>query len=125
MRLTLASLALICVSLVSTALADDAARAKFAKFAAQNNGIVKLNSQLHDEILAPGRDWSVIIQYTAMAKEMNCAPCAFVYRFSGAGMCGLELRRLFQDVRSKLQGSCKIVDRRRYQGPKQAFFCHA
>lgn len=57
------------------AAADDAARAKFVKLAQANHGVVRLDSKLHEEIIASGRDWSVVIEYTALGKEYGCAPC--------------------------------------------------
>lgn len=66
------------LSFAHSVLADDDARAKFAKLAQSNGGVVKLDSKLHDEIVKPGRDWSVVIEYTAMGKEFNCVPCAYV-----------------------------------------------
>jgi len=63
------------LSLIHLVAADDPARAKFAKLAQANNGIVKLDNQLHNEIIEAGRDWSVIIEYTALGKEFACVPC--------------------------------------------------
>lgn len=69
---------LFSLSLVHSVAADDATRAKFVKLGQANNGIVKLDSKLHDEIIAPGRDWSVVIEYTALGKEFACVPCGYV-----------------------------------------------
>jgi dolichyl-diphosphooligosaccharide---protein glycosyltransferase subunit 3/6 len=65
-------------SLVHLAAANDATRAKFAKLAQANHGIVRLDSNLYEEIVAPGRDWSVVIEYTALGKEFGCSPCQYV-----------------------------------------------
>lgn len=76
---SLISLALsFSLSLVPFVTAADDARAKFVKLAQANNGVVKLDTKLHDEIVASGRDWSVIIEYTALGKDFNCAPCQYV-----------------------------------------------
>jgi len=66
------------LSLIHLVAADDPARVKFAKLAQANNGIVKLDNQLHNEIIEAGRDWSVVIEYTAMGKEFACVPCKYV-----------------------------------------------
>ncbi|KAF8312025.1 hypothetical protein DL93DRAFT_1359791 [Clavulina sp. PMI_390] len=77
---TLLSLALsFSLSLLQPVVADDAARAKFAKLAQSNGGVVKLDSGLYDEITKLGRDWSVVIEFTAMGKEYGCAPCHAFY----------------------------------------------
>lgn len=51
------SLALATLSLlIPLVAADDATRTRFVKLAQANNGVVKLDSKLHGEIIAPGRE---------------------------------------------------------------------
>jgi hypothetical protein len=79
MRYSLLSAALpFFLSLIHLATADDTTRVKFAKLAQANNGVVKLDSKLHEEIIVTGRDWSVVVEYTALGKEYGCAPCGYV-----------------------------------------------
>lgn len=48
---------------------------KFTKLAHRHGGLVKLNSQLYDEIVANPRPYSVSVVYQALAGKYNCAPC--------------------------------------------------
>ncbi|KAI5122956.1 hypothetical protein M0805_006835 [Coniferiporia weirii] len=43
--------------------------------AASNDGVIKLDEQLFDLLTSPKRDWSVVVQLTALNKNMKCAPC--------------------------------------------------
>lgn len=65
-------------SLLPAAFGADARRAKFAKLAEAGNGVVKLTSTGFEEITAYDRDWSVVIQLTALGSEFKCAPCQCV-----------------------------------------------
>jgi len=50
-------------------------RARFTKIAEANNGVIKLNSAEFEAITAADRDWSVVVQLTALGNEFKCAPC--------------------------------------------------
>jgi hypothetical protein len=54
--------------------------------AAKNHGVITLDSSTYEKITSKDRDWSVTLQFTAMAPNMKCAPCRFVsQRVSLAG----------------------------------------
>lgn len=50
-------------------------QAKLASLAAKNNGVVKLDAALYDAITASDREWSAVVQLTAMGEQFKCAPC--------------------------------------------------
>jgi len=50
-------------------------RDKFAALAAQNGGVVNLDSKLYRELTARDRDWSATIQLTALGASFKCGPC--------------------------------------------------
>lgn len=66
--LAVLSLGLLSVSAQSTA--ED-----FATLAASHGGVIKLNSKTYDAITAPERDWSVVIELTALGTQVSCPPC--------------------------------------------------
>lgn len=49
--------------------------------AESNHGIIKLNSQTWDLLTAPKRDWSAVVQLTALNQNMKCAPCRYFIPF--------------------------------------------
>lgn len=67
----LSSLAL----LAGVALAQDAAH--WAGLAAKSkNGVIKLDSEAYEAILAgPDREYSVVVELTAMGSQFKCQPC--------------------------------------------------
>ena len=42
------------------------------------DGVIRLNEQLFDLLSAPKRNWSAVIQFTALGKNMRCTPCKYV-----------------------------------------------
>ncbi|KAF8682273.1 Acid phosphatase-like protein [Rhizoctonia solani] len=48
---------------------------KLASLAAKNGGVIKLDSELYDVITAKDREWSVVVQLTAMGDQFKCEPC--------------------------------------------------
>lgn len=74
-------LAVLCLSLVSA----ESGREKFNVLAKKSpNGIIPLDSKLYEEITAGDRDWAVIVQLTAMGKEIKCQPCQCVFSLPAA-----------------------------------------
>lgn len=75
------ALALCTLSLLSALTkradaADSSPGLETLKLAAStNNGLVKLDPELFDLMTSPSRKWSATIQFTAMSKNMKCAPC--------------------------------------------------
>jgi len=69
----------VLLSLVPHVLADPKPSADALKFSAlaasSPGGVIKLDSQSFDAITAAHRDWSVVVQLTAMGTEFKCAPC--------------------------------------------------
>ena len=55
--------------------AKDNARQQLVKLAAENNGVVKLDTKTFDLITTSQRDWSASILFTALDKRRKCAPC--------------------------------------------------
>lgn len=58
--------------------AKDGARQQFVKLAAENDGVVKLDTKTFDLITSPQRDWSASILFTALDKRRKCTPCRWV-----------------------------------------------
>jgi len=50
-------------------------REEFAAAAAKNGGIVKLNTKSFDALIGANREWSSVVQLTAMGSKFNCKPC--------------------------------------------------
>ncbi|KAJ1310297.1 hypothetical protein OPQ81_007037 [Rhizoctonia solani] len=50
-------------------------QAKLASLAAKNGGVIKLDSELYDVITSKDREWSAVVQLTAMGDQFKCAPC--------------------------------------------------
>ncbi|KLO10678.1 dolichyl-diphosphooligosaccharide-protein glycotransferase [Schizopora paradoxa] len=42
---------------------------------ASSDGIIQLNDETFDLVTSSKRDWSVVLQLTAMDKKMRCSPC--------------------------------------------------
>ncbi|KAH8117566.1 dolichyl-diphosphooligosaccharide-protein glycotransferase [Phellopilus nigrolimitatus] len=42
---------------------------------ASTDGVIKLDESLFDLITSPKREWSVVVQLTALNKNMKCTPC--------------------------------------------------
>jgi oligosaccharyltransferase complex subunit gamma len=55
--------------------AKDGARQQLVKLAAENNGVVKLDTKTFDLITSSQRDWSASILFTALDKRRKCTPC--------------------------------------------------
>lgn len=51
-------------------------RTKWAQLASKSkNGIIKLDSEMYDELLAADRDYSALVLLTALAPQFKCQPC--------------------------------------------------
>jgi len=75
---SLVGLVFLSYSLVFSVSANkvDETRAKFLQRAAGSpSGVIKLNSVDFDAITSPNRDWSVVIQLTALGNAVDCQPC--------------------------------------------------
>ncbi|THH16348.1 hypothetical protein EW146_g4281 [Bondarzewia mesenterica] len=48
---------------------------RFVKLAAENNGVIKLNTDLFNLLTTSKRNWSSSIQFTALDKRRRCSPC--------------------------------------------------
>ncbi|KAJ3507875.1 hypothetical protein NLJ89_g6060 [Agrocybe chaxingu] len=48
---------------------------QLARLAAANNGVIKLNAELFDQLTSPKRTWSASIQLTALDPRRKCSPC--------------------------------------------------
>lgn len=42
---------------------------------ASSDGVIRLNEETFDLLTAPKRDWSAVVQLTALGKNMKCTPC--------------------------------------------------
>jgi len=73
----LSALVALGLSLLPYTLADTNSdiRSKFVARAAANNGVIQINSAEYDELTAADRDWSVVVELTALGSELKCAPC--------------------------------------------------
>lgn len=58
--------------------AKGSAHQQFVKLAAENNGVVKLDTKTFDLITSSQRDWSASILFTALDKRRKCTPCRWV-----------------------------------------------
>ncbi|EJD06042.1 dolichyl-diphosphooligosaccharide-protein glycotransferase [Fomitiporia mediterranea MF3/22] len=49
---------------------------KFSALAEKSSdGVIRLDESLFDELTSAKRDWSVVVQLTALGKNMKCTPC--------------------------------------------------
>jgi oligosaccharyltransferase complex subunit gamma len=55
--------------------AQDSPRQQLAKLAAENNGVIDLDTKTFELLTAPERDWSSSIHFTALDKRRKCGPC--------------------------------------------------
>ncbi|KAG8689008.1 oligosaccharyl transferase subunit ost3/OST6 [Ceratobasidium sp. 395] len=65
--LTLLALPLACLA--------NPTQQKLVSLAAKGGGIIKLDSALYDTLTASDREWSAVVQLTAMGEQFKCAPC--------------------------------------------------
>jgi len=69
----------ILLSLVPHVLADHKPSAEALRFSAlaasSPDGVIKLDSKTFDAITTGYREWSVVVQLTALGSEFKCAPC--------------------------------------------------
>lgn len=78
MRTTVRALVTLALALPTACVAAVASPGEdsFAKFdLLKTNGLVKLTSQLYDQITAAPRDYSVSIVLTAMSPQFKCQAC--------------------------------------------------
>ncbi|KAF8522288.1 dolichyl-diphosphooligosaccharide-protein glycotransferase [Hysterangium stoloniferum] len=54
---------------------DADAKSKLIALAAANNGVVKLDDESYNLLASPDRDWSSVIQLTALGGAFKCPPC--------------------------------------------------
>jgi oligosaccharyltransferase complex subunit gamma len=69
---------LLSLSVSSAQLTEDALAEKVARLqtkAARNGGIVGLDSKGFEGVLSKPRNYSMVILFTAMSPEFQCAPC--------------------------------------------------
>ncbi|KAI9510904.1 hypothetical protein F5148DRAFT_1298248 [Russula earlei] len=55
--------------------AQGSAHERLVKLAAENNGIIKLDTTTFDLLTSPKRDWSASVHFTALDKKRRCGPC--------------------------------------------------
>jgi len=72
-------------ALAATSASD--VHAQLIDLAANNGGVVPINEVLFEQITAPNREWSVSLQFTAMAPNMKCIPCRYVPYSSQSAAC--------------------------------------
>lgn len=65
--LTLLALPLACLA--------NPTQQKLASLAAKNGGVIKLDTALYETLTASDREWSAVVQLTAMGDQFKCAPC--------------------------------------------------
>lgn len=67
---------LLLVGLLAVVAQAQSTREQFAALAASHGGVIKLNTKTFDAITAPDREWSVVIQMTALSgHSVKCEPC--------------------------------------------------
>ena len=44
---------------------------------ASSDGVIQLNDETFDLVTSSKRNWSVVLQLTAMDKKMRCSPCRY------------------------------------------------
>lgn len=60
------------------ASSKSALHSQLIDLAAQNGGVVPIDAALFEQITIKERDWSIVLQFTAMAPNMKCTPCRYV-----------------------------------------------
>jgi oligosaccharyltransferase complex subunit gamma len=60
------------------ASSPSALHTRLIDLAAKNGGLIPVDATLFEQITTNNRDWSVALQFTAMAPNMKCAPCRYV-----------------------------------------------
>ena len=55
--------------------AQEATYQNFVRLAAENQGVIPLNSDTFAQLTAPKRDWSATVLFTALDKKRRCSPC--------------------------------------------------
>ncbi|KAJ7273730.1 oligosaccharyl transferase subunit OST3/OST6 family [Mycena haematopus] len=73
--LLLPLLALLSLPLLTRAAPADEARQKLVALAAAGGGLIKLDSESYELLVAPNRDWSASIEFTALDTRRRCSPC--------------------------------------------------
>ncbi|KAL5511853.1 OST3 [Sanghuangporus vaninii] len=69
-------LVLATVPLCLAAASDPSPVEKLSSLAdASPNGVIRLDEQLFDLLTSPKRNWSAVVQLTALGKNMRCTPC--------------------------------------------------
>jgi hypothetical protein len=95
-------------------VAAESSREKFNALAKKSpNGIIPLDSKLYEEITASDRDWAVVIQLTAMGKDIKCQPCQCVVCSIGPITVRYVLTRCactWQALGPPLSGSRKVME---------------
>lgn len=62
-----------------SAKSNDEPKKNLIAMAAQNTGLIRLNDETFDLITSPDRDWSAIVQFTALKSTYKCEPCKYVF----------------------------------------------
>ena len=55
--------------------AKDSPHQQLVKLAAENRGVINLDTKTFDLLTSPERDWSTSIHFTALDKKRKCGPC--------------------------------------------------
>lgn len=66
------------------ASSKSALHSQLIDLAAQNGGVVPVDAVLFEQMTEKDRDWSMVMQFTAMAPNMKCTPCRYVAQSSPA-----------------------------------------
>lgn len=61
-----------------SAKTNDSIKENLITLAAKNNGLIRLDDDMFNLITSPDREWSVIVQFTALTSSYKCEPCKYV-----------------------------------------------
>lgn len=72
-------LAVACGALQALASSDKSStellHSQLIDLASKNNGVIPLDENLFEKITSSNREWSVVLQFTALSSNMKCTPC--------------------------------------------------
>ncbi|KIM29014.1 hypothetical protein M408DRAFT_329052 [Serendipita vermifera MAFF 305830] len=60
---------------VLASASTSAIHSRLVDLAAKNGGVVPLDAELFEQITEKDREWTTVLQFTAMAPNMKCTPC--------------------------------------------------
>lgn len=61
-----------------SAKTNDSTKENLIALAAKNNGLIRLDDDMFNLITSSDRDWSVMVQFTALTSTYKCEPCKYV-----------------------------------------------